>query len=99
MRRSFLDRTRRRERLKQLTSPLLWQMASALSKAALYILCGDGSRINLPWDNNCVNTASGSVIGRNSVDDGQQSNMKRQTIGDGGMANLNGKVGMETGGG
>src|SRR6266436_2199415 len=43
--------------------------------------------------------ARGSVIGRNSVDDGQQCNTKRQTKGDGGMANLNGKVGIVTGGG
>ena len=53
----------------------------------------------MPWDNSCVNTVSGSVIGRNSVDDGQHRNTKRQTKGDGSMASLNGKVGIVTGGG
>ena len=52
----------------------------------------------MPWDNSCVNTASGSVIGRNSVDDGQHGNKKRQPKGTV-YGELNGKVGIVTGGG
>ena len=99
MRHSFPGPTRRRVQPKLPLTPLAWPITSPQSKATWWRPCGGGSRTNSPWASGCENTAGGSVIGRNSVDDGQHRNMKRQTKGDGSMANLNGKVGIVTGGG